>query len=308
VVPVAALTDPNWSRDRRMIPVKVHQPALLGERTRAGRPRRAVSGTPYPGTRCRSVTMLRPSLAGNDVGRCAESTRDVASRTVAFASRWALETRRDVLLVLLTVATGSVDAVGFLRLGGVFTSVMTANMVLLGVSAGKHDAALALHSGAAFGGYIIGAVVGSRIAGHPTDGQPVWPRRVTTALAVELASLVLFTACWEATDGHPSGATTYPLLAVNAASLGIQSGAVLRLGVSGLSTTYLTGTLTQFVSSLSRGAQRSSWRSSALLPALIVGGAIGAALAIYEPPFLPMLPLCIVVFVLACSYLAFPDR
>lgn len=69
--------------------------------------------------------------------------------------RWSPETSRDVLVVVLTVATGSSDAVAFLRLGGVMTSVMTANMVLLGISAGRQESSLALHAGAAFAGYII---------------------------------------------------------------------------------------------------------------------------------------------------------
>jgi uncharacterized membrane protein YoaK (UPF0700 family) len=64
-------------------------------------------------------------------------------------SAWTAETKRNALVVVLIVASGSVDAVGFLRLGGVFTSVMTANMVLLGVSAGTRDTP-ALPSAATF--------------------------------------------------------------------------------------------------------------------------------------------------------------
>ena len=210
-----------------------------------------------------------------------------------------------MLVVLLTVATGSVDAVGFLRLGGVFTSVMTANMVLLGVSVGKQDAAIALHSGVAFGGYVVGAFVGSHLAGRAVHGQPVWPRRITTALALEFVALAVFTAWWEASGGHPSVEATYPLLAVNAAALGTQSGAVLRFGVSGLSTTYLTGTLTQFVSSVTKTADRIFWRSGAVLAALILGGILGAVLTIEVPSFLPVLPLGILVLVIACSQSAF---
>lgn len=222
--------------------------------------------------------------------------------------RWSLETRRDVLVVVLTLATGSLDAVGFLRLGGVFTSVMTANMVLLGISAGRQEGSLAMHAGAAFAGYILGAFVGSRVAGHAVEDQPAWPRRVSVALSVELAALAVFAAWWELTAGHPRGAATYALLAVNATALGIQSGAVLRFGVSGLSTTYLTGTLTQFVSSLHGGARHFSARSLAILLALISGGALGAVLAIQARRLTPVVPLGVVVLVLIGSRVAFRNE
>ncbi len=218
-------------------------------------------------------------------------------------SRWSAETKRNVLVVVLIVASGSLDAVGFLRLGGVFTSVMTANMVLLGVSAGTHDAALAAHAGAAFAGYVLGSFAGSRVSGHAEDDQPVWPDRISVTLAVELALLAVFAAWWEATGGHPPHAQTYGLLAVNAVALGIQSGAVLRFRVPGLSTTYLTGTLTQFVASLSRG--RFPAQGLASLLAVVSGGAIGAVLAVEAPRFMPIVPLGVVALVLVCSRVVF---
>jgi uncharacterized membrane protein YoaK (UPF0700 family) len=222
---------------------------------------------------------------------------------VSSPSGWSAETKRNVLVVVLIVASGSLDAVGFLRLGGVFTSVMTANMVLLGVSVGTHDAALAAHAGAAFGGYILGSFVGSRVSGHAEDDQPAWPDRISMTLAVELAVLTVFAAWWEATGGHPPRLQTYGLLAVNAIALGIQSAAVLRFGVPGLSTTYLTGTLTQFVASLSRG--RFLTQSLASLLAVVSGGATGAVLAVEAPRFMPIVPLSVVALVLAGSRVAF---
>ena len=65
----------------------------------------------------------------------------------------------------------------FLGLGGVFSSVMTANIVLLGLSAGKLSGSLALHAGAALTGYIVGAVAASRVtasAGGPLRSLPCW--------------------------------------------------------------------------------------------------------------------------------------
>jgi uncharacterized membrane protein YoaK (UPF0700 family) len=227
--------------------------------------------------------------------------------TVRSAPKWSAETKRNALVVVLIVASGSLDAVGFLRLGGVFTSVMTANMVLLGVSAGTHDAALAAHVGAAFGGYILGSFIGSRASGPAQADQPAWPDRVSRTLTLELALLTAFAAWWEATGGHPPATQNYGLLAINATALGIQSAAVLRFGVPGLSTTYLTGTLTQFVASLTRG--RFLTQSLASLIALVSGGAIGAVLAVEAPRFMPIVPLGALALVLVSSRLAFgPDQ
>src|SRR5437763_16657344 len=89
--------------------------------------------------------------------------------------------RRDVLLIVLTLTTGALDAVTFVRLGKVFSSVITGNLVLLG------------------------------IAGTPAEDQPVWPCQVTRALAVEWGVLAAFYGVWQAYVGHPVGAIRFAL-------------------------------------------------------------------------------------------------
>ena len=80
--------------------------------------------------------------------------------------------RRDVLVVVLTLTTGAVDAVTFLRLGNVFSSVITGNLVLLGVAAGRASARLAVNSGLALAGYAAGALAGGAVAGNHSRGRP----------------------------------------------------------------------------------------------------------------------------------------
>ena len=75
--------------------------------------------------------------------------------------------RRQALVVVLTFVTGSADAMGFLALGGAFSSVMTGNMVLLGLSVGRADGELAVTSAAAIGSFIVGVLVGAHLAGVP---------------------------------------------------------------------------------------------------------------------------------------------
>jgi uncharacterized membrane protein YoaK (UPF0700 family) len=224
------------------------------------------------------------------------------SVTVSGHPRSRPERVRDSLAVALTLVTGATDAIGFTRLGGVFTSVMTGNMVLLGVSAGKRDSSLALHTGAAFAGYVVGSLLGARLAGQPTSRQTPWPRRVTTALGVELVTFLVFAVWWELTSGRPGADTTYVLLGINALALGIQSSAVLRLGIDGLSTTYLTGTLTQLMAAFANRTKHPSTRSVAILIGIVCGAALGAVLAIEVPRAAPVAPVGILMIVVVIAW------
>ena len=49
--------------------------------------------------------------------------------------------RRDALLVLLTAAAGAVNVVSLTGLGGVPASIMTANLVVAGLSITRHEGA-----------------------------------------------------------------------------------------------------------------------------------------------------------------------
>jgi len=86
--------------------------------------------------------------------------------------------------------TGCADTTGFLALGGAFPSVMTGNMVLLGLSAGTADTKLATNSGLAIASYIVGLLVGAHVAGVHAPHDSVWPRSVTRALTLELVALL----------------------------------------------------------------------------------------------------------------------
>ena len=209
--------------------------------------------------------------------------------------------RRQQLVLVLAVVSGATDAVGYLHLGGAFSSVMTGNMVLLGVGAGTANGARAAHAGVAILAFIGGCVIGTRAAGRPQDDDPIWPHPVTRALAVEWLIFASYAVGLEACGGDPqhSYAKT-ALLALNAVALGVQSSAVQRFGVSGLSTTYLTGTLTQAMIHISSGGQlRLAAHQFQLLAALIAGAAAGALLATHAMRLTPALQLGGVCLVLA---------
>jgi len=216
--------------------------------------------------------------------------------------------QRDALIILLTLVTGSIDVIGFTRLGGVFTSVMTGNMVLLGVAAGKGDVSLAIHTGIAFVGYVAGSLIGARVAGHAQENDHLWPRAILKALVLELVVLCIFATWWELVAAAPVGREEYAMLSVNAVALGIQSAAILRFGISGLSTTYLTGTLTQVIAGMAKRKDPVPGRSVFILLALIVGAAFGAVLAVHVPRFAPVLPIGVLAFVVIWGETVFHRR
>lgn len=199
---------------------------------------------------------------------------------------------RHGLVVALTFNAGATDAIGFLALGGAFTSVMTGNLVLFGISVADGDGGLAWHTATAIACFIFGCVIGARLAGPARAGDPVWPPSVTRALLVEFAVFTAYAMGWWALHGRPHGGAQLALLAVNAVGLGIQSSTVQRFGVAGLSTTYMTGTLTTLVSRLSSGHRvRDIKDSGQLLVALVAGASVSTLVNHIAPIIAPALQL-----------------
>jgi uncharacterized membrane protein YoaK (UPF0700 family) len=211
---------------------------------------------------------------------------------------------RNALVVVLAVTSGATDALGFLALGSAFTSVMTGNMVLFGVAVAHGDlAALALTT-VAVGSFVAGAGLGARVAGSPRHDDPVWPRPITVALWIELALFAVVAAAWWGLDSHPSRGYFLPLLAVNAAALGLQSSAIQRFGVSGMSTTYLTGTLTAVTIHLVTGRGLAAVRHPiGILTGLAAGAAVCAVLIQRQPALVPLIQLLTVGAVLAVVHM-----
>jgi uncharacterized membrane protein YoaK (UPF0700 family) len=222
------------------------------------------------------------------------TTSTTAAETLSAADlhhRRALRLRQ-TLVVTLAVVSGATDAIGLLTLGGAFTSVMTGNLVLLGVSASSTDGVLAIAAGGAILAFCAGAAVGARLAGSHVAGDRIWPRAVTVGLAVEFVFIAAYAVGWWVTGGSPGPAVAVVLLSCTALALGIQSSTVQRFGVSGMSTTYLTGTLTTVVIRLASGRRvREVWHSIEILLGLVAGAAAGALLVLVAPLLAPVLQL-----------------
>lgn len=154
---------------------------------------------------------------------------------------------RNALLVLLAATSGYIDAVSYLGLEQVFTANMTGNTVLLGLALGQARWLAALRSGAALAAFLFGGAIGELISGTKA-GRALWPSRVNAALAVECLVLVAFAVGGQmaGTEAHPP--LLYALISLSAIAMGLQSTAVRTLGVTGITSTYITGTWLNFVS------------------------------------------------------------
>jgi uncharacterized membrane protein YoaK (UPF0700 family) len=224
--------------------------------------------------------------------------------------------RRDALVVLLTAAAGATNVLSLTALGGVPASIMTANLVLVGLSITHHEGALGWHAGAALAGFVVAVSLTSRLirahANRARDNRavdaerPMWPRPVTVAIAAEAVPLIGVTVGWGLTAGRPTGAAQLAMCTAAALVMGIQSAAVRALGATGLSSTFFTGTLTETVRDLTGpGPLRWSVGASGLV-ALVAGAAAEGAVLTYGPQRLgPLLPLVLVCCVAVLSLRGF---
>lgn len=198
--------------------------------------------------------------------------------------------------VTLTLGTGAVDAASVIRLGGVFSSVMTGNLVVFGNAAGTGKVESLVGAGLALAGYAVGVAAGTGIA-RWVSAQVTG---MLAALGAELLVLAVFAVGWLA------GGERHVLLVLAASAMGLQSAAMRALGGRlAVSTTYLTGTLTGVISALlAPGLGVARLRDLAILTSLVAGAAAGTVTIFMVPAALPVIPLVTVVTAVAMTALA----
>jgi uncharacterized membrane protein YoaK (UPF0700 family) len=202
---------------------------------------------------------------------------------------------RAALAVVLTAVAGAVDALSFTSLGRVFTANMTGNIILLGIAAGQGLGAETWRSGIAFASFAAGLLAGYQLA-HPAAPIARWIRTsVRMAFALELLLVTAFVAVWVAAAGHPAGSTLLVLICLSAVAMGIQSATATRLAVTGVSTTYVTGTLTSLMGSLAAAGRppRHAISQAAALVALGTGAVLAILVRQLNPAIAALVPLAI---------------
>ncbi|TLQ42327.1 YoaK family protein [Streptomyces marianii] len=205
--------------------------------------------------------------------------------------------RPRALFLTLTLLTGALNAIGFLALGGVFVSVMTANLALVGIAVGGSDPDLARNSVVALAGYIAGVLLGARY------GERCERRNrpgVRTLLGSELLLLCGVLAGWLVSDGSPAAHLRTVLLGTAALAMGCQSATIRAAAPPEVSTTYMTGLLTTVLADL-LARRRPDWDRAALLAAIPAGAALGALVVGTARTAAPLLPVVLVAAALTLS-------
>ncbi|WP_019973272.1 YoaK family protein [Mycobacterium sp. 141] len=143
-------------------------------------------------------------------------------------------------LLLLTFATGVVDAVSVLVLGHVFVANMTGNVIFLGFWLVPHSGVDLAAAVVAFVSFVVGTVVGGRFARHLQSSPRTW---LTVTHSVEVVILLMLSALAGAGVLDYQDNRKLILISGLAITFGIQNATARQFGIQELSTTVLTQTI-----------------------------------------------------------------
>lgn len=188
------------------------------------------------------------------------------------------ERRTAAALLLLTFATGLVDAVSVLVLGHVFVANMTGNAIFLGflfVPRAGIDLTAAV---VAFGGFLAGAILGGRLVRRLWRETRRW---LTVALGTEVVLLSVLAILAGAGVLRYDDRTKLILIAGLAVGFGLQNSTARQFGIQELYTTVLTSTIVGIGvdSRLAGGTGRREKLRYGVVATMLAGAVVGATLS-----------------------------
>jgi uncharacterized membrane protein YoaK (UPF0700 family) len=191
--------------------------------------------------------------------------------------------RRDplpLLLVVLTVGTGLLDAVAYLKLGHVFVANMTGNVVFLGFAvAGASDVSVSA-SLLALVAFLAGALAGGRVGARYGEHRG---RLLAAASAIEIALVTAALLAAVQRGAALDDAGRNAVITLLAVAMGVQNAAARKIGVPDLTTTVLTLTLTGLAAdSRWAGGPNPRWsRRLIAVAAMLAGALVGGFLVLH---------------------------
>jgi uncharacterized membrane protein YoaK (UPF0700 family) len=266
----------------------------------ADRPQPCKPGHPAWKGPTMSATMVSGGAGGlqPEAGRMSSSWRD----------QWFNHPRHGplpALLLVLTVATGVVDAVSILALGRVFIANMTGNVVFIGFALAGAPGFSLIASLLALAGFLLGAAAGGPVVTRFRESRGRLLAVVTTTELVLLAGALLIAAV----TGEPFTATPRDLIVLVAATaLGLQNAAARELAVPDATTTVLTMTLTGFAADLRQRNGQVVLRRLLAVAAMLLGALAGAALVLRESATWALALALLLVTVVCASAWVFGRR
>ncbi|MFN8027580.1 MAG: YoaK family protein [Acidimicrobiia bacterium] len=145
------------------------------------------------------------------------------------------------LAIVLAAVTGYVDAIGFVRLFGVFPANQSGNVVLFGIAVGDGRAGDAWRPALAMAGFALGVLLAYR-AGLRIPAA----HRRSSVLGVEAVALVgVALLAGDVLHAHApmGGGKEGVALALGSLAMGLQTVAIGRVAGVSVSTTYQTGAI-----------------------------------------------------------------
>jgi len=208
-------------------------------------------------------------------------------------------------LLLLTFATGIVDAVSVLALGHVFVANMTGNVIFLGFWFVPHSGVDMTAAVIAFVSFVAGTVLGGRLARHIDADVRLW---LAVALGVEVVVLVILSILAGAGVLNYHDNTKLILTAGLALTFGSQNATARQFGIQELSTTVLTSTIVGlgFDSRLAGGSGHREKLRYSVLVTMCVGAVVGATMTRFTVA--PVIALAAVVVAVATAIFQFGPR
>jgi uncharacterized membrane protein YoaK (UPF0700 family) len=210
-----------------------------------------------------------------------------------------------VCLLLLTFATGIVDAISVLVLGHVFVANMTGNIIFLGFWFAPHSVVDMTAALVAFVSFVTGAILGGRLSRHLDADVRRW---VTVALGIEVVLLVTLALLSGAgvLDYHDN--TKLILIAGLAVTFGCQAATARQFGVQELSTTVLTTTIVGIGSDsrIAGGTGRRERLRFSVVLTMCAGALVGATLTRWVVA--PVIAIAAAVVAMAAAIFRFGRR
>ncbi|WP_375425609.1 YoaK family protein [uncultured Friedmanniella sp.] len=184
-------------------------------------------------------------------------------------------------LLILTAATGALDAVSYLALDRVFTGNMTGNVLFVAFGLVGVEGIPVVNNLVALLTFALGAALGSRLT-RSASGPVRLPLRALLIVLVDTVAVLVLALVWLAL-GEISRPTMIVLTGLLALLLGAQAAAVRHIGLRDLSTVVVTMTLVNLAAdSRLAGGAAVAWsrRIGALLTMGL--GALASAVVVHH--------------------------
>lgn len=204
-------------------------------------------------------------------------------------------------LLLLTFATGLVDAISVLVLGHVFVANMTGNAIFVGflfVPATEIDLTAAV---VAVAGFLLGAILSGRLVRRLGDRIRLWLATALGGEVVLLAALSILAGAGVLSYQYDSKLI---LIAGLAVAFGVQNATARQFGIQELYTTVLTSTIVGIGvdSRLAGGTGRREKLRYSVVLVMIAGAVVGATLSrVVVAPVIALAAVVVTIALLALT-------